>query len=145
MAKKHKQKAINWKKVEGYLKAGCSGREIAAQLGIHENTLYLRCKEEKNVDFVAFKQEKQAAGDAMLKAVQFESAVTDRDRTMQIWLGKQRLGQKDKIESTNKNLNADIKDVGLNIEDMNNEDRKAAFKLLGIQDEFNRDDTGEKE
>ena len=58
------------------------------------------------MDFVAFKQEKQAAGDAMLKAVQFESAVTDRDRTMMIWLGKQRLGQKDKLESTNKNLNA---------------------------------------
>ena len=38
----------------------------------------------------------------------------------------------------------DIKDVGMDIENMSPEDRKAAFKLLGIEDEFNRDDTSEE-
>jgi len=145
MAKENKHKKIDWKKVEGYLKAGCSGREIAAQLGVHENTLYMRCKEEKNVDFVAFKQEKQAAGDAMLKAVQFEEAVTNRDKTMMVWLGKQRLGQRDRFENTNKNLNAEVKDLGIDIDNLDPKERELVFKLLNIEDEFNRDNTSEKE
>ena len=33
---------IDWKQVENLLMAGCSGVEIAASLGIHENTLYLK-------------------------------------------------------------------------------------------------------
>jgi len=138
MAEKHKK--INWKKVDGYLKAGCSGREISAQLGIHENTLYMRCKEEKNMDFVAYKQEKQSAGDALLKAVQFEEAITNRDRGMLIWLGKQRLGQKDKIDNTNKNLNLDVNpDNALNLEDIDKDQRALLCKIFNVEDEFNGD------
>ncbi len=77
--------------------AGCSGVEIAAQIGVHENTLYQRCKSDLGVDFVAFKQEKQAAGESLLRKVQFDTAVKDKDRTMLVWLGKQRLGQKEKM------------------------------------------------
>jgi hypothetical protein len=90
---------IEWKTVENLLMSYCSGVEIAAHLGIHENTLYNRCKIDKKMDFVAFSQEKKAKGDSLLKAKQFESAVTDKSIPMQIWLGKQRLGQKDKSET----------------------------------------------
>ena len=41
-------------------------------------------------------------GDSILKAKQFESAITDKNITMQIWLGKQRLGQREKQEITGK-------------------------------------------
>ena len=100
---------IDWDVVAEYLMAGCSGVEVAAQLGIHENTLYQRCKTDLGVEFVAFKQEKQASGDSILKKVQFEAAIKDKDRSMLIWLGKQRLGQKEKGEQ-------DIKvDGGINI------------------------------
>ena len=100
---------IDWDAVAEYLMAGCSGVEVAAQLGIHENTLYQRCKTDLGVEFVAFKQEKQASGDSILKKVQFEAAIKDKDRSMLIWLGKQRLGQKEKGEQ-------DIKvDGGINI------------------------------
>ena len=100
---------IDWDVVVEYLMAGCSGVEVAAQLGIHENTLYQRCKTDLGVEFVAFKQEKQASGDSILKKVQFEAAIKDKDRSMLIWLGKQRLGQKEKGEQ-------DIKvDGGINI------------------------------
>jgi hypothetical protein len=100
---------IDWELVGEYLMAGCSGVEVAAQLGIHENTLYQRCKSDLGVDFVAFKQEKQASGESLLRKVQFDAAIKDKDRAMLIWLGKQRLGQKEKGEQ-------DIKvDGGINI------------------------------
>jgi hypothetical protein len=100
---------IDWDVVGEYLMAGCSGVEVAAQLGIHENTLYQRCKSDLGVDFVAFKQEKQASGESLLRKVQFDAAIKDKDRAMLIWLGKQRLGQKEKAEQ-------DIKvDGGINI------------------------------
>jgi len=94
---------IDWKQVGAMLEAECSGEQIAGKLGIHANTLYQRCKKELNLDFVTFKAQKQASGETLLKVKQFESAVKDKDRSMLIWLGKQRLGQKDKSENTNKN------------------------------------------
>jgi len=89
---------IDWKQVENLLMAGCSGVEIAASLAIHENTLYKRCKDDLKVEFVAFSQQNKAKGDSLLKAKQFESAIKDKNIPMQIWLGKQRLGQKDKTD-----------------------------------------------
>ena len=50
------------------------------------------------VEFVAFSQQNKAKGDSLLKAKQFESAIKDKNIPMQIWLGKQRLGQKDKTD-----------------------------------------------
>ena len=90
---------IDWKQVENLLMAGCSGVEIAASLGIHENTLYKRCKDDLKVEFVAFSQQKKAKGDSLLKAKQFETAIKDKNVPMQIWLGKQRLNQTDKNQT----------------------------------------------
>ena len=60
---------IDWYIVSEYLMAGCSGREIAAMIGVCEDTLYNRCRTDLNQEFSAFKQEKQAA-DATLAALQ---------------------------------------------------------------------------
>jgi len=90
---------IDWKQVENLLMAGCSGVEIAASLGIHENTLYKRCKDDLKVEFVAFSQQNKAKGDSLLKAKQFETAIKDKNVPMQIWLGKNRLNQTDKSQT----------------------------------------------
>jgi hypothetical protein len=90
---------IDWKQVENLLMAGCSGVEIAASLGIHENTLYKRCKDDLKIEFVAFSQQNKAKGDSLLKAKQFESAIKDKNIPMQIWLGKNRLNQTDKNQT----------------------------------------------
>jgi len=87
---------IDWSKVGQMLEAECSGEQIAGQLGIHANTLYQRCKKELKLDFVTFKAQKRASGELLLKVKQFESAVKDKNISMLIWLGKQRLDQKDK-------------------------------------------------
>jgi predicted signal transduction protein with EAL and GGDEF domain len=90
---------INWEIVDKLLEAGCDGTQVAAYLGIHPNTLYERTKTEKECDFSDYKSQKKAKGDVKLLAAQFESAIDDRDKAMMIWLGKQRLGQKEKQET----------------------------------------------
>ena len=92
---------IDWKKVDKFLEADCEGTEIAAYLGINPNTLYFRCKEDHKVSFSEYLQEKKARGNSLLKVKQFDTAMSG-DKTMMIWLGKQRLGQKEKqdIEHT---------------------------------------------
>lgn len=90
---------IDWKAVNQYLIAGCSGQEIAGFLGIHPDTLYLAVKRKYNQVFTEYSAMYKQKGDAILKAKQFETAINDKNISMLIWLGKQRLGQKDKNET----------------------------------------------
>ena len=98
---------IDWAKVERLMEAGCVGTEIAAYLGIHANTFYRRCEDEGKCgkgkeygDFSAYLQSKKEKGDSLLRAKQFEIAMQG-DKTMLVWLGKNRLNQADKIEQRN--------------------------------------------
>lgn len=90
---------IDWQRVTRFLQAQCSGVGIAGILGIHENTLYERCKTDQDMEFMAFSAKKKAEGKELLKFKQFETAMNG-NVSMQIWLGKQYLGQRDQVEST---------------------------------------------
>ena len=86
---------IDWDEVAKYLEAGSPGTAIAAMFGISKHTLYERCLTDNNTNFHDFSQEKRAKGDERLRAKQYHEAMKG-DRGMMIWLGKQRLKQKDK-------------------------------------------------
>ena len=88
---------IDWNKVDRLLEAGCPGTEVAATLGIHEDTLYRACERENKQGFAAYSAIKRASGDRLLRVKQFEVAMAG-DKTMLVWLGKQRLGQAEKSE-----------------------------------------------
>jgi hypothetical protein len=92
---------IDWGEVGRLLQAGCDGVQCAAYFGIDENTLYNRSKDDNNISFSDFLRQNRMKGDALLYAKQFECALKDKDRGMLIWLGKQRLGQKEKFENDN--------------------------------------------
>lgn len=95
---------IDWDRVEQIAMAGANGRQIAAAIGIHYNTLERRCKEDLNSDFSEFLQTKREKGDHLLLMKQYDLAMQG-DRGMLIWLGKQRLGQRERSEydmTTNK-------------------------------------------
>jgi hypothetical protein len=91
---------IDFDIMDQLLEAGCDGSQIAAYFGCHPDTLYIRVKAEKNMDFSAYKAQKRAKGDSALLTAQYDAAVKDKDRAMLIWLGKQRLGQTDKTQNT---------------------------------------------
>ncbi len=88
------EKPIDWAKVDQLLMAGCLGTEIAAHFDMHPRTFYDRVEEKYGVTFTAYCSEKRCKGDSILRAKQFEKALSNQgDNTMLIWLGKQRLGQ----------------------------------------------------
>lgn len=107
---------IDWEKVDSLLVAGCKGTEIAGYFGIHEDTLYSRCVQEKSMVFSAYARIKYAKGDGIIRAVQYEVAVKKKDRSMLQFLGKTRLKQGDldseKIDAKLDDLKNAITELG---------------------------------
>ena len=88
---------IDWIKVGKLLQAQCKVTGIAGLLGISPDTLYKRCQEDNKIEFTVFCEQKKSEGVELLRAKQFEVAMKG-NVPMNIWLGKQYLGQKDKNE-----------------------------------------------
>jgi len=111
------KKPIDWKQVDLGLMAGCSGEEIAADLGICRDTLYDRCVEEWGVNFSHYKQEKAQKGLSLLRKKQFMKAISGTGHSEMLkWLGVELLGQNQKRSSGQENLSdleARAKEEGL--------------------------------
>ncbi len=97
-----KKLVIDWDRVDKSLIAGSNGVQVAAMLGVHPETLYDKCKEEKKVFFSDYMQQKRQEGNNILLGKQFELA-SEGDKMMLIWLGKNRLDQSDKKEIKQQN------------------------------------------
>lgn len=89
---------IDWARVDELLVAQCDGAGIASILGIHPNTLYRLCEEEFSMSFSAYSQQKRGEGRELLRAKQYELALSG-DKTMLVWLGKQYLNQREKVDN----------------------------------------------
>lgn len=88
---------IDWSRVADLCAAGCFGGSIAHTLGITPETLYARCQMDNGEDFSAFRLRHLDRGNDVLRLKQFQLAQAGNERLL-IWLGKNRLGQKDKTE-----------------------------------------------
>jgi hypothetical protein len=114
---------IDWDKVGRFLQAQCSGSGIAGLLGIHENTLYSRCKTDNGMEFMAFAEQKKCEGKELLKAKQFETAMGG-SIPMQIWLGKQYLGQRDQSQTEYTGI---PETININVSSKENADKLKKF------------------
>lgn len=94
---------IDWDKVDQLLLAGCMTTEIASYFGVALDTIYVRCKSDHNMEFSKYSQQKKQKGESLLRSVQYQSAM-EGNVPMQIWLGKQRLGQRDKPKEDDENV-----------------------------------------
>jgi len=81
---------INEDEVFELAKIQCTNDEIAAVFGVSEVTIRNR--------FSAIVAKGREAGKKSLRRAQWEKAVKDGNVVMQIWLGKQYLGQRDKSD-----------------------------------------------
>jgi hypothetical protein len=88
---------IDWDKVDSMCKIQCTGDEVASVLNLSYDTLQRACKREKGMSFADYLPQKALAGKASLRRTQWKTA-TGGNPTMQIWLGKNMLGQTDKQE-----------------------------------------------
>ncbi len=95
-----KQKTdINWQEIDHLMVAGCPVREIAGYVGCSEKTIYDRCYTDNGETYSTYSQKRRAKGQSFLRAHQYAKALgkTEKgDNTLLIWLGKQRLDQRDK-------------------------------------------------
>jgi hypothetical protein len=85
-----------WKQINGLARIQCTQREAAAVLGVHEDTFrdFLRSHESAADAWHSGIEQ----GKASLRREQYKNAQSG-NATMQIWLGKQWLGQRDQIEN----------------------------------------------
>ena len=88
-----------WATIEAAAKIHCTGEEIAALLGIDYDTLNSRITEKHGVPTSDYIKNHASSGKASLRRMQWKSA-EGGNTTMQIWLGKQHLGQTDKTDTT---------------------------------------------
>lgn len=94
-----KKSEIDWSLVDKMLAAGCTGEEVAAKLGCHADTLYKRVEQTHKVGFSAYRQQKIAKGDQVLREKLYKKATTGKgDTTSLIFLAKTRLGMSEKME-----------------------------------------------
>jgi hypothetical protein len=109
---KNAEKHIDWQLVDGLLEINCTGEEIATVIGVDYDTLASHCKDEKGMLFSEYIKKGNEQFKVSLKRMQYRSArgtstanpdgtvrvIIPPSTTMQIWLGKQYLGQRERIE-----------------------------------------------
>lgn len=84
---------INRRMLAGLAAIQCTYDEIAAVLGVDVTTI------SKNDDYSKVVEQEREAGKMSIRRAQFTSGLNG-NVTMLIWLGKQYLGQKDKLENS---------------------------------------------
>ena len=97
---------LDWKAFEALCCMQGTLEEISAVFSIDPDTLERSVKKQYGATFAEVMAEKKGLGRMSLRREQFVKALQSKDTTMQIWLGKQYLGQSDK--QVNLNLNADL-------------------------------------
>lgn len=96
------RKKVNFKQLDALLQMQATAEECAAVLDMSESTLDARVREEFGITFHEYAAPKKAMGRMSLRRAQFVTAVQNKNVTMQIWLGKNMLEQKDRQEITGK-------------------------------------------
>lgn len=122
-------KVIDWEKVDNMLISGSNGVQVAASIGIHPDTLYDRCVLDHKVAFSAYAQEKRSKGDTLLHAAQFQKAIKEKNPTMLIWLGKQRLNQRENHDQSVTN----DKQIDIGLDQIKNIDIEMMMKTIEEQ------------
>lgn len=96
MPRKHIE--LDWKQFDGLCAIQCTVLEIAAFFGVSEDTVKRSVKRTHRMTFQEYASAKRRMGHIGLRRRQFATA-EGGNVTMQIWLGKQWLGQADKLET----------------------------------------------
>lgn len=91
------KKEIDFKILEGLCRIQCTEEEIAGVLEVSVDTINRKCKVHYGCTFAEASKRFADLGKVSIRRSQFKMAETNC--TMAIWLGKQYLGQTDKVES----------------------------------------------
>ena len=88
----------DFEKLVSMIKIQCTQDEICSVLGMSDTTLNRRLKERDIENFEALYKKENADGCKSLLRMQWDAAESG-NATMLVWLGKQYLGQRDKLNT----------------------------------------------
>lgn len=94
-------KPVNWKQVDAMCKILCTDAEICSIMGISPDVLNNNCKKTKGMTFAEYSASKRDGGKMSLRRKMYTRATKDGSDTMLIWLSKNQLGMRDKIDVNN--------------------------------------------
>lgn len=94
------KKKFDWDKLDLILQFGATYLECEEILGIAESGLKRQIKKKHDCNFEHYRDKKMSRAKQNLRRKQYELAMSG-NATMNIWLGKQWLGQSDKQEINN--------------------------------------------
>ena len=89
---------IDWEEFKKLCHIQCTLSEIADWFECSESTIVRKCKQEQGCTFEGWYKKNSAKGRISLRRSQFKLS-QEGNPTMNIWLGKQYLGQRDKTEN----------------------------------------------
>ena len=124
------EKPIDWDRVDYLLEVGCNGCQIASEFNIHHDTLYNRIRDRYGMIFSEYSAKMGAKGEKNLLEVQYEKAMT-KDNTMMIWLGKQRLKQRENYQEVNNDAPKQ------NEKDLSDKLEKAIYEIKQLKEKLN--------
>ena len=90
------KKEIDFKVLEGLCEIHCTLADVAGFFHTSDSTIQRRCREHYDMTYDEVYRAYSAPGRVSLRRWQFRMA--EKNPTMAIWLGKQWLGQTDRIE-----------------------------------------------
>lgn len=93
------RKEINIEELKKLCGIQATARECAYWFDVSEDTIDRRVKEAGYAGFADFYKKHNADGLIALRRAQMRAAIDDRNPTMLVWMGKQVLGQKDKVHN----------------------------------------------
>ena len=99
MPAKGQIKELNVEQLKAMVRIQCTAEECAAVMGMSADTLDTRLKELEYAGFSDFYKKYSHEGLASLRRAQWKAAVENKNPTMLVWMGKQMLGQKDKVHN----------------------------------------------
>jgi len=92
-----KLKVVDWEEFDKLCGIQCTLPEIAAWFNVSEDTIERIVIREKHCKFAEYFNQKRSRGKIPLRRRQYQAAM-DGNTALLIWLGKQYLGQSEKIE-----------------------------------------------
>jgi len=90
-------KQIDWDVFDKLCAIQCSTRELADYFGVHFETIERAVKRDKGMELNDYYEQKRVPGKIGIRRKQYEVAMNG-SIPMLIWLGKQWLGQSEKVE-----------------------------------------------
>ena len=93
---------IDWDEFDKLCGMLCTQVEIADWFGCTDDTIQAAVRKKHGIGFSELYKRKSVKGKIALRRAQFRNATENLNPTMQVWLGKQYLGQRDQIVDDNK-------------------------------------------